>query len=351
MPWTCVAFVGVGLLRWEEPTGCAGLHQESETLTRRAHALPPRHRAFTLASDDGRYTGLISTSSETTGVNMSRWIRALLLPLLVAACDPDTPIADTDRDSQTETEAPASTEVLIPAGTFSMGPTGEERQITLTRPFWMQHTEVSQADWAALVPRNPSTTQDPAHPVERVSWYDAMFYANELSAQEGLTECFDLSECSGTPGVVGVGAAYLCPDRRTLNLDCDGYRLPTEAEWEYAAGLGAGSDEPACDGDADPDIIYCKGSDYTTQPVTAGEADGLGMYGMRSNVGEWVWDWFDAYKGATTDPVGASSGTTRVRRGGGWRFNANKCRITHRTSDYPACQNDSLGLRLVRTAE
>lgn len=245
-------------------------------------------------------------------------------------------------------------EVLIPAGQFTMGDmaVGEtERRITITRPFMMQVTEVTQGDWSRYFSDNPSTTQVDTHPVERISWYDALAYANALSTAEGLTPCYDLSDCSGSVGVVGIGAAYLCSDGLDFSLDCDGYRLPTEAEWEYATRLGL-DEQALCEGDADIDLpsSRCGALGYTTHPVKSRVPDATGLYGTRGNTAEWVWDWLDSYRGQDlTDPTGPTGLSLRVTRGGGWTFHARGCRATHRAPRSPSCQTDSLGLRLVRT--
>lgn len=270
---------------------------------------------------------------------------------------PDTGIAGGDAgslDAQTPDSGPPL-EVLIPAGQFTMGdmPTDEmERQIEITRPFMMQTAEVSQADWKRFFPDNPSATQDDTHPVEGISWYDALAYANALSTEQGLTPCYDLTDCTGTPGSKGFGGAYLCSDRLQFELTCTGYRLATEAEWEYAARLGL--DETAeCNGDADPNVAasQCGTQGYTTHPVRARNPDGTGLYDIRGNVAEWVWDWYDTYRGQNlVDPLGPSGLTLRVTRGGGWTFHARACRVSHRSPRYPSCQTDSVGLRLVRTA-
>ncbi len=262
----------------------------------------------------------------------------------------DVGVADAGPADSGEPES----EVLIPAGQFTMGGMGSdetERQITITRAFMMQVTEVTQDDWSQFFPDNPSTTQVGTHPVERISWYDALAYANALSSAQGLTPCYDLSDCSGRVGVVGVGAAYLCSDRLDFSLDCDGYRLPTEAEWEYAARLGF-DDQALCEGDEDINLpsSRCGALGYTTHPVRSRAPDATGLYGTRGNTAEWTWDWFDSYRGQDlTDPTGPSGLSLRVTRGGGWTFHARGCRSTHRAPRYPSCQTDSLGLRLVRS--
>ena len=247
-------------------------------------------------------------------------------------------------------------ELRIPPGRFTMGDAARdelEREVEITRAFMIQVAEVTQAEWNELFPTNPSGTQDDAHPVERISWYDALAYANARSAQAGLTPCYDLSACSGQPGAVGAGAAYTCPDPLQFDLTCEGYRLPTEAEWEYAARLGL-DEEAECRGDADIDMpaSRCGVLGYTTHPVRDRAADHNELHGMRSNVAEWVWDWFDTYRPQDViDPLGPANRSLRVTRGGGWTFHARGCRVSHRSPRYPSCQTDSVGVRLVRTVE
>jgi len=244
---------------------------------------------------------------------------------------------------------------LIPAGTFRMGnitdhPTGDVgekpvREVTITRPFLMARTEVTQEQYEAVMGSNPSDFKGPDLPVERVSWYGAVEFCNELSRQEGLDPCYS-----------GSGTSIVC------DFTANGYRLPTEAEWEYACRAGTEtdfytgnmthSDHSPLDPALDRAGWYSGNSGSRTHPVGEKEANAFGLYDMHGNVFEWCWDWFGSGYYATSpaeDPRGPASGLFRVLRGGSWYFNARGCRSAFRLSDGPDFRNGRYGFRLVRT--
>ena len=234
----------------------------------------------------------------------------------------------------------------IPPGTFEMGCTPEMdveggcqddeypvHDVTLTRGYYLGITEVTQAQWEAVMGSNPSyfpACGDDC-PVEQVSWEDAIVFANALSALDGLTAAYDLSG--------------------TVDLDADGYRLPTEAEWEYAARAGDGT------AFAGSDVIgevawYADNSGATTHPVAGLAPNGLGLYDMSGNVWEWCGDWYDAEYydvSPATDPTGALSGADRVNRGGSWGSTPRNARVAYRSRNAPDNRINSLGVRLART--
>jgi formylglycine-generating enzyme required for sulfatase activity len=206
----------------------------------------------------------------------------------------------------------------IPAGTFTMGCTSSQRvvaqgggcrdgelpahEVTLTRAFWMATTPITQDQYARTIGFNPSLNQGDANrPVDTVSWLDAASFANALSALEGLTPCYQIS------GAIVTWAQ---------GLACEGYRLPTEAEWEYAARAGA---DTTYAGGEDADLVawHHTNSGGYTQPGGGKQANAFGLYDMSGNVREWVWDWLGDYPSQPDrDPVGPLSGRYKVARGG-----------------------------------
>jgi len=240
--------------------------------------------------------------------------------------------------------------VRIEAGTFMMGSPASEpewgdlethHEVTLTRDFFMQTHEVTQGDYLALMGENPSNFSDCGAncPVEKVSWTDAITYANHLSAAEDLPLCY-----TSDGALFGVVTPY----------DCDGYRLPTEAEWEYAARAGTMTtyycgDDPSC---LDGIAWYDGNSGSTTHPVGQKTPNAWGLYDMSGNVWEWVWDWYERDYGtsAQTDPSGPGNGTRRVNRGGSWSSHARYLRSARRSYNAPGSRIINLGFRLARSA-
>ncbi|NUM72516.1 MAG: formylglycine-generating enzyme family protein, partial [Ignavibacteriaceae bacterium] len=141
-------------------------------------------------------------------------------------------------------------------------------------------------------------------------------------------------------------------DNITMNMNANGYRLPTEAEWEYAARGGSQSKGYTYSGSSNAGDIawYDNNSGSKTHPVGQKQPNELGIYDMSGNVWEWCWDWYGDYSSESqTNPKGPSSGGGRVYRGGSWYFYAGRLRPAYRNYNYPDYRNNSLGFRLLRT--
>ena len=263
--------------------------------------------------------------------------------------------------------------VYVTGGTFTMGsPDTEENrgsdetqwQVTLTG-FYLGRTEVTQAQYEAVMGSLPSSLTDDTYgkgdnyPVYYVSWYDALVFCNKLSVMEGLTPAYRI-DGKTDPDEWGTVPTT---DDATWNAveivaDSTGYRLPTEAQWEYAARGGqlANGYKIYSGSDTIDDVAWYSGNngssgdpDYGTKQVETKAANELGLYDMSGNVWEWCWDWYDDYPTtAGTDPMGASSGSYRVIRGGSWYNPAQYARSARRGYAYPSDQDSALGFRVLR---
>ena len=233
--------------------------------------------------------------------------------------------------------------VLVEAGSFQMGSTDGDadekpvHSVTITKSFYMSQYEVTQKQWREVMGTSPSKFKGDDLPVEQVSWYDAVEYCNKLSRKEGLTPCYS-----------GSGENIRC------DFSANGYRLPTEAEWEYAARGGTKSGSYTYSGSNTVDGVgwYSGNSGNKTHAAGQKQPNELGLYDMSGNVWEWCWDWYDkGYYASSlpTDPKGPSGSSYRVSRGGSWYVSAQPLRAANRVNDTPSRRNRRLGFRPLRT--
>jgi formylglycine-generating enzyme len=230
--------------------------------------------------------------------------------------------------------------VLVPGGSFAMGP----RQVTLSG-FSMGKYEVTQAQYKAVTGTNPSNFKGDNLPVEQVTWYDAVEFCNKLSAKDRLTPVYAISGRTPALGYPITSATV------KADLSKNGYRLPTEAQWEYAArgGQSGAAQNVAYAGSDTPDQVawYDGNSGNTTHPVGGKAGNALGLYDMSGNVLEWCWDVYGDYSSeAQTDPTGASSGADRVLRGGSWGQSSSVVTSEYRNNNDPYAVSYYIGFRI-----
>ena len=254
--------------------------------------------------------------------------------------------------------------ITVKAGTFSMGAPGGEKcrqsnetqhKVTLSNDFEIANVEVTQGQYKAQLGASPSkfASCGSGCPVEQVTWHDAAAYSNKLSAAKGLMPCYRCAVVSGK------NSCSVDPEFSGKKIyDCPGYRLPTDAEWEYAyrAGTTTGLHNGAisnCTTDTSAGLIgwYKANAASKTHPVAGKLANAWGLYDMAGNVWEWTNDWYQADLGSATvtDPAGPSTGTKRVFRGGAWSDTALHLRAALRNNDAPTFVSNIYGFRPART--
>jgi uncharacterized repeat protein (TIGR02543 family) len=237
-------------------------------------------------------------------------------------------------------------------GTAGSGDTTPVHMVTLTG-FYMGKYQVTQEQYEAVMGTNPSnSSSNPAsgevqekRPVEKVTWYDAVEFCNKLSEREGLQTVYTISGRTPSTGYPITSATV------TADWGKNGYRLPTEAQWEYAAKGGSTPGNYTYAGsNTIGDVAWYSGnSGSKTHEVGKLAPNGLGLCDMSGNVWEWCWDWYGGYEDKDqTDPVGAATDGYRVMRGGNWYDSAEAARLVIRGSYNPSIGESNNGFRLVR---
>ena len=251
---------------------------------------------------------------------------------------------------------------LIETGSFKMGSPDDEvghepdespvHDVTIRQSFLLKTTEVTQGEWRSLMgkDKNPSRFSNCGDdcPVEMVNWWETLAYSNALSYSQGFEECYKLSGCNDKKA----GDDLECESVKFVGLGCKGYRLPTEAEWEYAARSGS---RGMYYGDNLADIAwFYENSGHQTHSVGQKSPNEWGLYDMLGNVYEWTWDWYSKEHYASnhkTNILGAETGRDRVFRGGSWHSTTSNCRLAIRYYGSPDSSFGYVGFRLARSLD
>ncbi len=291
---------------------------------------------------------------------MNRKLAVLILlflnPFLAAADDRSTKVPDNL--------------VLIQGGSFKNTHSNYYGKAVTVSDFYIGKYDVTQKEWVEVMGSNPSKFRGDNFPVEMVSWYDSIEYCNKRSIKEGLEPYYNIDKDNKDPNNKPdpeFGDLDTTKWTVTINPKANGYRLPTEAEWEYAAGGGQMSKSYTYSGSEDVDEVawYWRNSgDHPlagfwlwpvieqnhdqTKPVGSKKPNELGLYDMSGNVRQWCWDWIGGLKANVANPNGSKSGFRRVWKGGGWMGAAEFCEPAFRGALAANGKGPDQGFRVCR---
>jgi len=231
-----------------------------------------------------------------------------------------------------------------PVGEIGRASNEFQRQVTVSS-FYMGKYEVTQSEYQEVMGNNPSYFIGQNLPLEQVNWFDSVEFCNKLSEKNGLTPVYTIDE-----------------NNVSWDREANGYRLPTEAEWEYACRADTATPFYTGDNITTDDANYDGNRPFgsnargifrqITTPVGSFPPNPFGLFDMHGNVAEWCWDWNTEYaRGEQTNPAGALTGYYRVFRGGSWNHSANFLRSGCRSGNIPTIRGYYLGIRLVRNSD
>ncbi|HPQ41719.1 MAG TPA: formylglycine-generating enzyme family protein, partial [bacterium] len=319
-----------------------------------------------------RFTGVTGNGYESDMAIDDIYFGELWVPTPTPTRTP----TNTPTPTHTPTVTPTGTPTWAPqpvvmvtaaAGNFQMGSPPAEmcrasdedlHEVILSHGFLIQENEATQAQWLMVFDVNPSVYYGEFMPVDAITWFDACAFCNRMSLHDGYTPVYYedpgfTTMFDGTPPIRS-GTVYWKPD-------ADGYRLPTEAEWEYACRAGTvtaynnGTDPIACnsaDANLDPLAWYEDNAGGVYHDVELKDPNAWILFDMHGNVREWCWDWYEsAYPaGPVTDPLGPADGTQRVIRSGYYFSYAKFCRSAARFKASPGSIIVGQGIRFARNA-
>ncbi len=264
-----------------------------------------------------------------------------LLLLLLSSCSKKT----------TEPDITPPNFVFVKGGMFDNG----SSDVTVSS-FYLAKNELTQGEYHAVMGVNPAFEYGVGtnYPVYYVTWFNAIEYCNRRSMQEGFTPCYSYREYGTDPD--GWPEDWDVYRGNHVGVNCNwntnGYRLPTEMEWMFAARGGRRTHDYTYSGGNDLDLVgWYEGNndEFGTKPVGGKSPNELGLYDMSGNVWEMVWDMHGFYpEGAQNNPTGAMISNGRVSRGGSWVYEAEYCTISYRSFSYPTDNTWNLGFRVCR---